>query len=174
MSEAELAGEAVAAPPPKSKAIPLVLAVNTLLVAGVLVFTLTKKAPPPAGAPAAGPAEKGERPAAGPTAPADKSSMGPTVRLDNFVVQLKAVEAEKYAHLVIEVEVPVEEDKAVIAKQMPRIRDAVVSFLADRTADELRGSEGIAKLKQEVFERLQKVVPGQRVLQVFVTDFIVQ
>jgi flagellar FliL protein len=189
MSEPEVAGESVAAAAaPKSKAVPIMLAFNTLLVAGVLVFTLTKKNAPPgpaAGAEHGAAAEHGE-PAehggkgegagkeGGHGKAEEKGGMGPTVRLDNFVVQLKAVDAERYAHLLLEVEVGTEEDKNVLGKYTPRIRDAVIAFLADRTADELRGSEGIAKLKQDLFDRLQKIVPGRRVQNLFIVDFIVQ
>lgn len=186
MSEPEVAGESVPAAAPKSKAVPMLLAFNTLLVGGVLVFTLTKKSAPPA---PAGGGEHGETEAAGEKGehgkaegggkeghgkPEDKGGIGPTVRLDNFVVQLKAVDAERYAHLLIEVEVGSEEDKNVLGKYTPRIRDSVIAFLADRTADELRGSEGIAKLKTDLFDRLQKIVPGRRVQNLFIVDFIVQ
>ena len=172
--------EAVAAP--KSKLIPLLLGVNTLLVIGVVAFTLLRKPPVagPAHAPeaaaehgeAAKEGEHGEKAADGPAG--KPSGVGPTVALENFVVQLRAVEAEKYAHITIEIELSDEKDKEVVSNYMPRIRDNIIGYLADRTADEMRGSEGMGNVKAQVLQRLQEVVPGRRVRSVYVTSFIVQ
>lgn len=171
--------EAVAAP--KSKLVPLLLVVNTLLVVGVLAFTLLRK--PPAAGPAHAPeaaghgeavkeGDHGEKASEGPAG--KPSGVGPTVALENFVVQLRAVEAEKYAHITIEIELSDEKDKEVVSNYMPRIRDNIIGYLADRTADEMRGSEGMGNVKAQVLQRLQEVVPGRRVRSVYVTSFIVQ
>jgi flagellar FliL protein len=171
-----------AAPAPKSKLVPMLLGVNTLLVTGVLAFTLLRKPAAPAAVGAAEHAEAGhgeeakadehgEKGAAGGPKP---NAVGPTVALENFIVQLRAVEAEKYAHITIEIELGDEKDKEVIGNYMPRVRDSIIGYLADRTADELRGSEGMSNVKGEVLQRLQEVVPGRRIRAVYVTSFIVQ
>ncbi len=69
---------------------------------------------------------------------------------------------------------PDEKDKDTVANYMPRIRDSIIGYLADRTADELRGSEGMRNVKEEVLARLREVVPGRRVRNVYITSFIVQ
>lgn len=162
---------------PKSKMVPMMLVLNTLLVAGVLVFTLTRKQAP-AAAPAPAPAATGEPAGAaagkGPGPGEGVGGMGPTVHLENFIVQLKAVDAERFAHLGIDLEVGGEDDKGRIAAQLPRIRDAVIMYLADRTADELRGSEGMGRVKEALLERMRKMVPTARIAAVLITDFIVQ
>lgn len=170
------------APARKSKMVPILLTVNTLLVTGVLAFTLLRKPAAPAPANAAAHAEPGH----GEEAKADEhgektegagpkpNAVGPTVALENFIVQLRAVEAEKYAHITMEIELGDEKDKEVVGNYMPRIRDSIIGYLADRTADELRGSEGMANVKAEVLHRLQEVVPGRRIRSVYVTSFIVQ
>jgi flagellar FliL protein len=173
MSEAETAdaGAEPAAAAPKSKAVPMLLALNTLLIGGVLVFTLTRKSPAPAAAQSAE-VTKGAGESSG--AGEKGGQIGPTVQLENFVVQLKAVDAERFAHLAIQLEVTTEEDKAKISQLLPRIRDSVIAFLADRTADELRGSEGMLRTKEEILARLQGIVPGRRITNVYITDFIIQ
>ncbi|MDX2022665.1 MAG: flagellar basal body-associated FliL family protein [Deltaproteobacteria bacterium] len=169
------------APAKKSKLVPMLLGVNTLLVTGVLAFTLLRKPPAPAGEAAAHaepahgeeakPEEHGEK---GEGAGPKPNAVGPTVALENFIVQLRAVEAEKYAHITMEIELGDEKDKEVVGNYMPRIRDLIIGYLADRTADELRGSEGMTNVKTEVLHRLQEVVPGRRIRSVYVTSFIVQ
>lgn len=167
--------------PPKSKLVPVLLGVNTLMVVGVLAFTLLKKPPAPAPAPAAaeahgaaeGHGEEKEEGAAQ-EAPVRHGGLGPIVALDNFIVQLRAVDAEKYAHITIEMELGDEKDRDVISNLMPRIRDSIIGYLADRTADELRGSDGMRNVKEEVMLRLRDAVPGRRVRNVYITSFIVQ
>ena len=173
------------APAPKSKLIPMLLGVNTLLVAGAVAFTLLRKPAAPAAAGAAEPEhaseshgeekkEEAEHGGKGEGPGVKGGGVGPIVALENFVVQLRAVESEKYAHITIEIELNDEKDKEVIGNYMPRIRDNIIGYLADRTADEMRGSEGMSAVKLEVLGRLQEVVPGRRVRNVYVTSFIVQ
>ena len=69
--------------------------------------------------------------------------MGPTVRFENFTVQLKSLDVDRYAHMAIEIEVADEVAKGMVEKKVPPIRDAILSYLSDRTPDELRGSDGL-------------------------------
>jgi len=55
-----------------------------------------------------------------------------------------------------------------------QIRDAVISYFADRTLEELRGSDGLDHIKQALLKRLDDVVTGHRLKALFVTEFIVQ
>ncbi|MCG5055552.1 MAG: flagellar basal body-associated FliL family protein [Myxococcales bacterium] len=182
MAEAEKdKGDEAEAAAPKSKLVPALLVLNTLLVGGVLAFTMLKKPPAPAApAPAAAAEGHGEEKAEGEHGEAVEGGgakpggLGPIVALENFVVQLRAVDSEKYAHITIEIELGAEKDKDLVANYMPRIRDNVIGYLADRTADELRGSEGMGAVKEEVLQRLQEIVPGRRIRNVYVTSFIVQ
>jgi len=57
---------------------------------------------------------------------------------------------------------------------MPRIRDAVIGYLSDRTEDELRGSEGLAQMKSALAKKIDEIVPGHRVRGLFTTEFIIQ
>ncbi len=176
MSEAAVSEAPSAAP--KSKMVPMMLIVNTLLVTGVLLFTMTRKQSAAPAAPAAEPAAGGEHGAApeskGHGAATSVGGMGPTLHLETFIVQLKALDAERYAHLGIDVEVGGEDDKTKITGQLPRVRDAIIMYLSDRTADELRGSEGMGHLKEELLTRLRALVPSSRIGAVLITDFIVQ
>lgn len=175
-------------PVPKSstsKILPIILVVNTLLMVGVLIFVMKKPSAQAAqgggkehsgaakehdeGAKKEGAAEGGEHGAA---APGD--GPGPTLRLDNFIVQVRAPDGDRYAHLTIEVEIGGEADKAAFQSRMPRIRDGVISYLADRTEDELRGSEGLTQVKEALVKKLDEIVPGHRVRGLFITEFIIQ
>lgn len=171
---------APAAPAPKTnKILPLIVVLNTLLLAGVLVFVMKRPAAQAAGEaakPAASaPAEHGAGGGSG-SEHGDKEGdqLGPVLRLDNFIVQVRTTEGDRYAHLTIEVELRNELDKKAFETRMPRIRDAVIGYLSDRTEDDLRGSEGLSQLKEALAKKMDEIVPGRRTRGLFITEFIIQ
>jgi flagellar FliL protein len=177
MSDEDESAAEPAAAAGKSKVLPLLLVINTLLLTGVLIFVMKRPAahaaPEGKGAEAAPAAEeKGE--GAHAAAPADGVGTGPTVRFDNFTVQLKVLDVDRYAHLSIEVEVADDLAKGVFEKRVAPIRDAILSYLSDRTPEELRGSEGLKAAKEALIKQLDEIVPGHRVRALYITDFIIQ
>ena len=186
--DAEGAAEAA---PPKSgnKVLPILLVVNTLLVTGVLIFVMKR----PSAQAASGKdehAEKAEKSEHGEKSDKkkehgekgeghggeehDSDAPGPTVRLDAFIVQVRSADGDRYVHITFEVEVGSEGDKKAIESRTPRIRDAVIGYLSDRTEDELRGSEGLGQVKIAVAKKIDELVPGKRVKGLFTTEFIIQ
>lgn len=177
------------APPKKSttnKILPIILVVNTLLMTGVLIFVMKRPAAQAAGDGKAAAAEhgesaepkkkgeKGEGEGGEHGAPAAGEGPGPTMRLENFVVQVRATEGDRYAHMTLELELTAELDKKSFETRMPRIRDGVISYLADRNEDELRGSEGLGQIKEALVKKIDEIVPGHRIRGLFITEFIIQ
>ena len=184
----------------KSKILPLMLVINTLLLAGVLVFVMKRPSAQAAGGKDEHAAAKsehggGEKSEHGGGEKAEKAEKseghgeghgsegehavdsegpGPTLRLDAFVVQVRSVEGDRYAHITMEIEVAGESDKKHFETRMPRIRDTVIGYLSDRTEDELRGSEGLGQMKIALIKKIDDIVPGHRVRGLFTTDFIIQ
>ena len=178
------------------KMLPLLLIINTLLIGAVLFFLIKR----PAAAPAHGGGEHGdeagEEKGEGEHAAAEgegegeghgkeggeghsKKALsfkapGPILKLENFVIQLKTVDQDRYVRLAFDVEVGTEEDKNAITAHMSHIRDLVIAFFADRTLDELRGSEAMERTKAMLIKKIDEIVPGQRIKNLFITDFIVQ
>jgi flagellar protein FliL len=158
-----------------SKLLPALLAVNSLLTAGVLVLLRPSgagHAPPreAAGtAPSAeGRAEKKDEVRARPELP------GPTLRVPDFVVHLRDPEVDRFARLTVEVEVADDQAKQALAARMPVIRDSFIAYLSDQSAADLRGSEAIAKAKGELVERLKRSAPNTPVRGLYVTELVVQ
>ncbi len=182
MSEEEEAAAPAAAAPGKSKALPILLVINTLLLTGVLVFVMKRPAAhaaPEGGKPAAeGAGEHGggedKDKAAGGGHGEENAGLGPTVRFDNFTVQLKSLDVDRYAHLAIEIEVADEPTKGLVEKKVAPIRDAILSYLSDRTPDELRGSDGLKEIKESMIKKLEDIIPGHRIRNLYITDFIIQ
>jgi len=185
MSEEEEAA-APAAAAGKSQALPILLVINTLLLTGVLIFVMKRPAAhaAPEGSKAAaegggehgggehgGGEDKEKAPGGG---HGDEGAMGPTVRFENFTVQLKSLDVDRYAHMAIEIEVADEGAKGMLEKKVPPIRDAILSYLSDRTPDELRGSDGLKEIKESMVKKLDELIPGHRIRNVYITDFIIQ
>lgn len=183
MSEAAAApapAAPVAAPAPKgSKLLPIVLIVNVLLVAAVLAVVLLR---PMGGGAHATPAasEKGEKESSEHGEGDEKKEdgahpkHGPTVALGDFVIHLRNPEADRYARMSFSVEVSAEPDKEKVTAALPVIRDTFIGLLSDRTLEELRGSAGLTKTKEELLKALDGAAPGMNVKAVYITDFVVQ
>ena len=104
----------------------------------------------------------------------EKGGLGPTVKLPDFVVHLRNPEAERYARMSFELEVGGEEEKGALSSAMPKVREVFISYLSDRTVEELRGSEGIERTKKELLARLEKDVEGSPVRGIYITDIVIQ
>jgi flagellar FliL protein len=162
-----------------SKLLPVMLIMNTALIGGVLFFVMKKPAAAPAAAGEHGAAtegdEKGEHGEAGePGAKGAFVQPGPILKLENFVIQLKTVDTDRYVRLAFDLEVGNDKDKEAVTAHMSHIRDLVIQYFADRTLDELRGSEAMERTKATLIKRIDDIVPGHRIKNIFVTDFIVQ
>jgi len=103
-----------------------------------------------------------------------KGMPGPTHRMPDFVVHLRDAEVDRYARLSFEVELASEEEKAKFEKFGPRIRDGFISYLSDRTLEELRGSEQVKKVKTTLHEALKELAPGVRIRALYITDLVIQ
>jgi flagellar FliL protein len=190
---------AAKAPESPSKMIPMILIANTVLMGAVLAVVLLRK--PQAAAAPTTPAAKtdkghGEAPegaaakeggkeegaghgeAAGhgeSAAPADPSGApGPILKLDNFIIQLRGTDTDRYVRVAFDLELVTETDRAAIQSRMPHIRDAIISYFSDRSLDELRGSEGMDRIKLAVAKKLDDILAAHRVRSVFITELVIQ
>lgn len=114
---------------------------------------------------------------------------GPTLPLSKFVVRLRgsppppdagiegeppAPSEERYARMSFELELPDEAKKLAATLRVPRIREAFLAYLSDRSVEDFRGVEAIARVKAGLAERLAQVVPDAEVRRVYLTELIVQ
>ncbi|MFT3708913.1 MAG: flagellar basal body-associated FliL family protein [Archangium sp.] len=100
--------------------------------------------------------------------------LGPMVKLPDFVIHLRNPELDRYARMSFDVEVIGESDKERLNANLPRVRDAIISYLSDRTLEELRGSEGLGRTKDALQQKLRELVPEARIRALYISDFVVQ
>jgi flagellar FliL protein len=99
---------------------------------------------------------------------------GPTLRLADFVVRLRDPENDRFARLSFELELPDEKAKSEVTGRMAPIRDAFLAYLSDRSADDLRGSEAIARVKGALAQKLTDLAPGAGVRGLYLTELVIQ
>lgn len=160
-----------AAPAPSSggsKLVPALVGVNSVLVAVLVAMQLMRGgAGKGEAAKDAHGEEKGGKAAA-------SALPGPTQRLADFVVHLRDPDADRFARVSFELEVATEEDKAKLAAFTPRIRDAFIAYLSDRTLEEMRGSEAIRRTKAALEAQLPDLAPNVKIRALYVTDLVIQ
>ncbi|HET7753828.1 MAG TPA: flagellar basal body-associated FliL family protein [Anaeromyxobacteraceae bacterium] len=99
---------------------------------------------------------------------------GPMLALPDFVVHLRDPDTDRYARLTLNLELEAESAKETLNAHLPQIRDAFIAYLSDRTVEELRGSEGMGVVKQDLAKKLHELVPSAPVKALYVTDIVVQ
>jgi flagellar FliL protein len=102
------------------------------------------------------------------------AGLGPLVKLADFVIHLRNPEIDRYARMSFDVEVFAESDRESLNANMPRVRDAFISYLSDRTLEELQGAEGLSRTKDALQSKLRDLIPEARVRRLYISDFVVQ
>jgi flagellar FliL protein len=188
MAEAETKTEGKPTAGGGSKVVPLLLGVNSLLLAAVLALLVLRPggaarvgqaAEPPHGAEAGHGEAHGEKGARdekrdGKGKDGKEGLPGPTLRLPDFIVHLRDVDADRYARLSFELELPDEKAKEAVNARLPQIRDAFLAYLSDRTAEDMRGSEAMLRVKTALSQKLAEVAPAAPVRGLYVTELVVQ
>jgi flagellar FliL protein len=79
-----------------------------------------------------------------------------------------------YLKLGVSLELEDEEHKAAIAPLMPRITDQFQSYLRELRLDDLKGSAGVLRLKEELLRRVNAAAAPYKVRDVLLKEMIIQ
>lgn len=160
--EAEQAGEAEAKPRGSKKK--LVLLAVPLLLGGVgagVWFSgiLGPKAPPPAAAEAE---------------PQPVNRQPVFVNMPDITANLNAPGRRAFIRVKSQVEVAGPADAAALQAAMPRLVDLFTTYLREVRPEELRGSAGTHRLREELIARANIAAAPARVTDVLFTEILVQ
>lgn len=166
-------------PHPKSKLMPLFLIVNSVLMVGLVALQFLKPSGDEEEAANAAQAAQGpvstSTPSGEPVDPKTGLPMrGPTIGLGEYVVHLRNPDMDRYARFEFQAQLGRDADIEYIKLMQPEIRDRFIAYLNDRSLEELTGSAGLEKVKSDLFERLDTIIPGRRVKALFLTEFVIQ
>jgi flagellar FliL protein len=80
----------------------------------------------------------------------------------------------QYVKLKAKLELARPEDVAIVQAAMPRIVDLFQTYLREMRPEELRGSAGTYRLREELISRASTAAPPARVLDLLFTEMLVQ
>jgi flagellar FliL protein len=79
-----------------------------------------------------------------------------------------------YVKLVVRIEVPKPEDVEKVKAAMPRLQDLMQTYLREMRPEELRGSAGTYRLREELLVRTNAAVAPAKVSDVLFTRMLIQ
>jgi flagellar FliL protein len=94
--------------------------------------------------------------------------------LEPFLVNLADKETRRYLKLKVELEVENEKALKELEKSLPRLRDSIIMLLSSKTYLDLASVEGKQQLKQELKKRVTALPGGNKVGDLFFTEFVAQ
>ena len=119
----------------------------------------------------------GEKEAAAPAAMANAPQAGvPTYwDLPDILVNLRTDGPRpQFLKISISLELDRPEDRAAIERVMPRVTDTFQVYLRELRADQLQGSAGLIRLREELLSRINAAVRPARVKDVLFKEMLIQ
>ena len=101
----------------------------------------------------------------------------PVMQLDGVLVQLRPSPDEprsRYLAINLDLELGAEAGRGAIIQRLPRVRESLLSYFADRSAEQLEAAGALPTLKDQLRERLNRMLPPPGIHRVFITQFIIQ
>ena len=96
--------------------------------------------------------------------------------LKSFIVNLadKKGVGKRYLKLTLEVEVAGAEQKALVNRKVPQLRDTILLLLSSRTIAEITSMEAKLELKQVLLARMNRAIGKNVIQRLYFTEFVVQ
>lgn len=108
-------------------------------------------------------------------AKADSNEPGDFYDLDEMLVTIRSTGTkQKYLKLQVSLELQSKEDEKRIEAVMPRIIDNFQVFLRELRVEELEGSEGIYRIKEELLTRVNAAAHPVKVKDVLLKNLVIQ
>lgn len=107
---------------------------------------------------------------------AEEAAVPPTyVDLPEMVANLNSGKGRpSYVKLTARIEVPKADDAVKVKAAMPRLQDLMQTYLREMRPEELRGSAGTYRLREELLVRANAAVAPAKVSDILFTQMIVQ
>lgn len=115
-----------------------------------------------------------EKPA-DPAAEAERSETPVYVDVPELVANLNTgTKKAGYVKMTVRIEVLGSSDAEKVRAQMPRVLDVIQTYLREMRPDELRGSAGVYRLREELLVRANAAVAPARVHDILFTQMLIQ
>ena len=105
---------------------------------------------------------------------APTETIGVTYPLDTFIVNLAEEGGNRYLRVTMELELSEETLKTEVEQRLPQVRDAMLMILPTKKVADIGTVEGKTALRGEVIERLNGILTGGEVTNIYFTEFVIQ
>jgi flagellar protein FliL len=99
---------------------------------------------------------------------------GPIVQLDEFTVNLNESSGSRYLRVRISLELEESGMEAVITERMPLIHDTVLLYLSGLVLDDIDSVAGKEMVKEEIRQRVERLLRQGAIRRVLFEEFLVQ
>ncbi len=140
----------------------------TLVIGGVLAAKVISERP------AREPASDAPGPH-GPAAGVEKQQGWFSYTMDTFVVTLTPEDFQgRYIMLTLQVEIKAEFKGERILREMPRVKDSLITFLSKKRMEDLASIQSKHRLREAMKSRINEVLGTGAVRQVYILQFVVR
>ena len=95
-------------------------------------------------------------------------------KMDSFVVNLAKNAGRRYLKMTMELELDDKTVESEIKQKMPQIRDSILILLSGKSFEDINTIGGKYKLKDEIITRINTILIGGRIRQIYFTEFVIQ
>lgn len=95
------------------------------------------------------------------------------VTLPTFQVNLNDPSGKRFLKLTMDAELPSKKAVDTLNANMSRVKDRLILLLSSKTFTDLQSYESKMLLKDEIIERLNQILGGPKVIQIYFTDLVI-
>ncbi|WP_018294755.1 flagellar basal body-associated protein FliL [Mariprofundus ferrooxydans] len=107
---------------------------------------------------------------------AEDENSGPPIMIDidDITVNLADTDESRFLRAKIKLEVRNDDAKAKVTENMVKVNDLIITVLASKKFSDIRTPQGKYALKEDLVYRLNRIVGGKPIKNLYFTDFVSQ
>jgi flagellar FliL protein len=102
------------------------------------------------------------------------TGQGHIYKMEPFLVNLVDPAQLRYLKITLHVESTQEKENEEYEKRLPQLRDAILIILSSKNYKDIMESEGKTSLREEIKTRMNQLLVGLKVQNIYFTEFVVQ
>ena len=99
---------------------------------------------------------------------------GHIYKMEPFLVNLVDPAQLRYLKITLHVESDQEKPNEEYEKRLPQLRDAILIILSSKNYKDIMDSEGKSSLREEIKSRMNQLLVGLKVKNIYFTEFVIQ
>ncbi|MCL2341195.1 MAG: flagellar basal body-associated FliL family protein [Proteobacteria bacterium] len=104
----------------------------------------------------------------------EEGKIGPIVELKEFIANIITTDTQHFVKASFSLELDKAATTDEVNMRMPQIRDAILLILSNKTFEEVQDVQGKNQVKAEVKSKINSFLKTGKVVNVYLTDFVVQ